>query len=111
MSRIQRLWAFLQKYVPILTALLYRALELGLPLAKRLVEGPHKVIRQILGDTDEARYADAGFYLTSTGWTSMSIEKFFRQDTTLSSIAFAFGLVFLLLALALIAKKHKLDSS
>jgi hypothetical protein len=87
----------------------WEVLEELFKLGKRAIEGPHKVIRKILGDTDEARYMDAGFYLTSTGWTSKSVLQFFHLDATVPTLGFVFGLVLIMIAFSVIAKKHKLE--
>ena len=80
-----------------------------LRLAREAIAGPHKVIRGILGDSDEARYMDAGFYLTSTGWTSRSVLQFLRLDATVPTLGFVFGLVLIMIGFSVIAKKHRLE--
>jgi len=73
-----------------------------------LARTPHKVVREILGDSDEARYIEAGFYLIPTGLTTQGISQFFGLNPLWGLLMWAFGVILTFYGFAIIAQKHNL---
>jgi len=69
---------------------------------------PHRIIREILGDSDEARYIEAGFYLVPTGLATQSISQFLGFNPLAGLVMWVVGVLLIFFGLAVIAEKHHL---
>ena len=73
-----------------------------------LATAPHRIIREILGDSDEARYIEAGFYLVPTGLAIQSVSQFLGINPLGGLLMWAVGVILIFFGLAVIANKHNL---
>jgi hypothetical protein len=69
---------------------------------------PHRIIREILGDSDEARYIEAGFYLVPTGLVTQGISQSLGVNPLGGLLMWVVGVILVFVGLAVIAEKHNL---
>jgi hypothetical protein len=76
----------------------------------QLAGSPHRIIREILGDSEEARYITAGFYMIPTGIATQEIFQFFGLGLEAFGglMMWVFGVILVCFGILIVAKKHNL---